>query len=69
MQRYGRLLADAQWKMVESCPFDRQDIRTGVGRRLRIAGCWKAFCEFSAAGLAGRTCPVSFLRRRRLGQP
>ena len=67
MARYGRLLTDAQWERSGPCSRNDPSARAAGGLRPTTAKCWKAFCGFCAAALAGRICPRSFRRPRPAG--
>ena len=56
MARCGPLLTEAQWKIIGPCSPSRPNNARAVVRGSRTAVCWKGFCGFCGAGLAGRTC-------------
>ena len=61
MARCGPLLTEAQWKKSRLCSPSRPNTARAVVRGSRTAGCWKGFCGFCAAALAGRICRRNFL--------
>jgi len=62
MARYGRLLTDAQWERIRPLLPKRPTRPKGDALRRTTAKCWKAFCGFCAAALAGAICPTNSLR-------
>ena len=68
MARYGRLLTDAQWEKIRPLLPKRPRARVAADLRPTIAKCWKGFCGFCAAGLAGRICRRNFPRLQRAGE-
>ena len=57
MARYGRLLTGAQWEKIGPLLPKRRNRPKGEDLPRTTAKCWKAFCGFCAAPLAGRICP------------
>ncbi len=57
MARYGRLLTGAQWEKIGPLLPKRRNRPKGEDLPRTTAKCWKAFCGFCAAALAGRICP------------
>ncbi len=67
MARSGPLLTEAQWKKIAPLlPKPPNNARVVV-RGSRTVVCWKGFCGFCGAGLAGRTCRRNFRILRRAG--
>ena len=67
MARSGALLTEAQWQKIAPLLPKPPKQRKGGRPGFRTVVCWKGFCGFCGAGLAGKTCRRNSRIPRRAG--